>query len=124
MSKNCLFADPKQIAPTLVLVAPTNRDGATINVQHVHSGNLSSFTAQGGAKEKDMRQRTMRLEFKAAMLNFGHIKGCIRRRFLQEILETCMCLAHYSQKHLTIASSTSGDALLHDALIATQDLPL
>ena len=52
MSKHCLFSEPKQIDPTLVLVAPTNRDGATPNVQHVHFGILSCFIKQGFDKNR------------------------------------------------------------------------
>ena len=43
MAKESLFAEPKQIDPSLILVAPTNRDGAPPNVQHVHYGILKSF---------------------------------------------------------------------------------
>ena len=47
MAKESLFAEPKQIDPSLILVAPTNRDGAPPNVQHVHYGILKSFMTSG-----------------------------------------------------------------------------
>lgn len=37
----------KQLDPRLLLVAPSNRDGATPNVQHVHQGILQSFAKSG-----------------------------------------------------------------------------
>ena len=43
LSQECLFAEPNQIDRSLVLVAPTNRDGSPPNVQHVHYGILKSF---------------------------------------------------------------------------------
>ena len=42
-----LNAEPKQIDPQLILVAPTNRDGTPPNVQHVHMGILRSFIHKG-----------------------------------------------------------------------------
>jgi hypothetical protein len=47
LAKETLFAEPKQIDPSLVLVAPLNRDGAPPNVQHVHCGILKSFKTKG-----------------------------------------------------------------------------
>ena len=43
----CLFAEPKQLGPSLVLVAPLNRLGAPPNKQHVHLGILKSFKDKG-----------------------------------------------------------------------------
>ena len=40
-------AEPEQIDPQLILVAPTNRNGAPPNVQHVHMGILKSFIEKG-----------------------------------------------------------------------------
>ena len=47
LSQESLFAEPKQIDPSMILVAPTNRDGAPPNVQHVHYGILKSFMTKG-----------------------------------------------------------------------------
>ena len=44
LSQESLFVEPKQIDPSLILVAPTNRDGAPPNVQHVHYGVLHSHS--------------------------------------------------------------------------------
>ena len=42
-----VFQEPKQIDPQAILVAPSNRDGAPPNVQHVHHGILKSIVEQG-----------------------------------------------------------------------------
>ena len=47
LSQDSLFVEPKQIDPSLILVAPTNRDGPPSNVQHVHYGILQSFMTKG-----------------------------------------------------------------------------
>ena len=47
MTNEILFAEPKQIDPSLILVAPHNRDGAPPNVRHVHFGILKSFQGSG-----------------------------------------------------------------------------
>ena len=47
LSQESLFVEPKQIDPSLMLVAPTNRDGAPHNAQHVHYGILKSFMTKG-----------------------------------------------------------------------------
>jgi hypothetical protein len=43
LATDCLFVEPKQIDPNLVLVAPMNRLGGSPNVNHVHFGILMSF---------------------------------------------------------------------------------
>ena len=47
LNKHCLFGEPKQLAPSLVLVAPANRDGGPPNVQHEHDGILKHFVIKG-----------------------------------------------------------------------------
>ena len=47
LQKECLFAEPKQIDPELILVAPNNRTGAPPNTRHVHFGVLKSFKTKG-----------------------------------------------------------------------------
>ena len=45
--KLAIFAEPKQLDPSLVLVAPMNRSGAPPNKRHVHFGVLKSFKDKG-----------------------------------------------------------------------------
>ena len=52
LSNKCLYQEPRQIDPSLVLVAETNRLGAPPNVQHVHFGILSSFKTKGFDRTK------------------------------------------------------------------------
>ena len=47
LTQMCLFAEPKQLDPSLVLVAPMNRSGAPPNKRHVHFGVLKSFKDKG-----------------------------------------------------------------------------
>ena len=47
LTNEILFADPKQIDPSLILVAPNNREGAPPNVPHIHFGILKSFKTKG-----------------------------------------------------------------------------
>jgi hypothetical protein len=47
LQKECLFAEPKQIDPNLILVAPNNRTGSPPNTRHVHFGVLKSFKTKG-----------------------------------------------------------------------------
>lgn len=50
--KQCLYEQPKQIPPPLILVAPLNRLGAPPNQQHLHKGILSSFKNKGFDKRR------------------------------------------------------------------------
>ena len=47
LTQMCLFAEPKQVDPGLVLMAPLNRCGAPPNKRHVHFGVLKSFKDKG-----------------------------------------------------------------------------
>ena len=47
LSHDILFVEPKQIDPSLILVATTNRDGAPPTAQHVHCGIARSFMTKG-----------------------------------------------------------------------------
>ena len=47
LSQESLFVEPKQIDPSVILVAPANRDGAPPYVRHVHYGILKSFMTKG-----------------------------------------------------------------------------
>jgi len=42
LSQESLFAEPKHVDPSLILVAPTHRAGAPPHAQHVHYGILKS----------------------------------------------------------------------------------
>ena len=61
---------------------------------------------------RDLEQRPLSSDTRAAVVNLGDIDCRIRRRVLQEILERCMWLLYHNQKHPTIASSTSWDEFL------------
>ena len=52
LSTMCLFAEPKQLDPSLVLVAPLNRQGAPPNKRHVHVGVLLSFKEKRGWQDQ------------------------------------------------------------------------
>ena len=65
---------------------------------------------------KDLEQRTLSSETRAAIVNLGNIDARINRRILQEILERCMFLLYYNQKHPSVASSTSWDVLMQRAV--------
>ena len=47
LTEDILFAEPKQLDPDLVPVAPNNRDGAPTNKSHLHFGVLKSFKVRG-----------------------------------------------------------------------------
>ena len=64
---------------------------------------------------KDLEQRSLSTESRGAILNLGDIKGRIRRRVLQEILERCMYLHYWSGKHPAVASDSSWDVVLQTA---------
>ena len=65
---------------------------------------------------KDLEQRSLSAETRAAILNLGDISQRIRRRVLAEILERCMFLLHWNGKHSSVATSTSWDELLAKAV--------
>jgi hypothetical protein len=65
---------------------------------------------------KDLDQRSLNAETKAAVLNLGDIKLRIRRRVLQEILERCMFLLYWTAKHPTVACDTTWDQLMQMAV--------
>ena len=47
LTEMILFAEPKQLDPDLVLVAPNNRDGSPPNKMHLHLGILKCFKVKG-----------------------------------------------------------------------------
>ena len=72
--------------------------------------------------EQDLQQRALSAETQTAVLNLGNIKGRISRRVLQEILERCMFILHFNQKHPTVASCISWHELLRKAVTEILDL--
>ena len=73
---------------------------------------------------KDLEQRSLGVETRGAILNLGSIQSRIRRRVLQEILEKCMFLLYYNQKHGSVASCTSWDELMQKAVSETLNLEI
>ena len=65
---------------------------------------------------EDLEQRTLSSDTRAAIENLGNIDARINRRILQEILERCMLLLYYNEKHPTVACSTSWDVLMQRAV--------
>ena len=65
---------------------------------------------------KDLEQRTLSSDTRAAIVNLGNIDARINRRILQEILEKCLFLLYYNSKHPSVASSTSWDVLMQRAV--------
>ena len=61
---------------------------------------------------RDLEQRTLSPDTRAAVLNLGDINKRIQRRVLQEILDRCMFLLYHSQKHTRVAAQISWDELL------------
>ena len=50
--QHCLYSEPKQLAPELIIVAPFNRDGAPPNTRHCHQGICRSFKEKGFDKSR------------------------------------------------------------------------
>jgi hypothetical protein len=65
---------------------------------------------------KDLEQRSLGADARAAILNLGDIKSRIRRRVLQEILEKCMFLHYWTGKHPTVTCDTTWDQLMQKAV--------
>ena len=61
---------------------------------------------------RDLEQRTLSVATRTAILNLGDIKSRIGRRILQELLEKCLFLLYYNQKHTSVAESTSWEELM------------
>ena len=74
--------------------------------------------------EKDLEQRSLNADTRAAVLTLGNIKTRIHRRVLQEILERCMFLLYYNQKHPYVATSTSWEELQQKSVSEIVDLTL
>ena len=61
---------------------------------------------------KDLAERSLNADTKAAILGLAGIKNRISRRVLQEILERCQYLYYWSGKHRSVACETSWEELL------------
>ena len=72
--------------------------------------------------EKDLEKRSLNADTRAAVLTLGNIKARIHRRVLQEILERCMFLLYYNQKHPYVATSTSWEELQQKSVSEIVDL--
>jgi len=64
---------------------------------------------------RDLEQKSLGAETRAAVLNVGDIKNRMYKRVLQEILEKCMFL-YVNQKHHSVATSTTWDDLMQRAV--------
>ena len=73
---------------------------------------------------KDLEQRSLNAETKAAIMNLGDITKRIHRRILQEILVRCMFLLYYSGHHPTVAAATTWDELMEKAVTIILNLEI
>ena len=73
---------------------------------------------------KDLEQRTLSSDTRAAILNLGDIKNRICRRILQEILERCMFLLYFNGKHSSVACATTWDQLMSKAVFLILNLEI
>ena len=64
---------------------------------------------------KDIQQRLLVAETKAAIVDLGGIKNRINRRVLQEIVERCMFLLYWAVRHPKVAIEISWEALTQKA---------
>ena len=62
--------------------------------------------------EEDIHQMGMSPQTCAAVLGLGNVNTRIQRRILLEVLERCMCLLYFNQKHTRVAEATTWDGLL------------
>ena len=65
---------------------------------------------------RDLEERKLSADTRAAILNLGDLKNRIRRRILQEILERAMFLLHWIGKHPVVASDITWDELMQKAV--------
>ena len=65
---------------------------------------------------KDLAERSLNADAKAAILNLGNINERISRVILQEVLERCQFLYYWSGKHPSVACETSWEDLMAKAV--------
>ena len=65
---------------------------------------------------KDLEERSLRADSRAAIENLGDIRKRILRRVLQEILEKCLYLLFFNSKHPAVAPENTWDSLLQKAV--------
>ena len=73
---------------------------------------------------KDLEQRELKEETRAAVLSLGNIAHRIRRAVLAEIIDRCMFLKYWSDKHVFVAESTTWDALVLRCIRIIGDLSI
>ena len=73
---------------------------------------------------KDLEQRSLSAETKAAIRNLGDIKARINRRILAELIERCFFLLYWNGHHTTVASETSWDTLMNLMVSGIMDLEI
>ena len=73
---------------------------------------------------RDLEQRSLGAETRAAILNLGDIKNRICRKVLQYILEKCMFCLYFNEQHPSVATSTAWDDLMQRAVVDILNLEL
>ena len=73
---------------------------------------------------KDLEQRKLTPETKTAVASLGAVELRIQRVLLQEILERCMFLYHWSGKHARLVSTSSWEALVQKAVSIIKGLKI
>ena len=71
---------------------------------------------------KDLEQRDLSADTKASIINLGSVNLRIRRRILSELLYKCMFLYFYKTKHICVASDTTWDKAMANAIENIVDL--
>ena len=74
--------------------------------------------------QRDLEQRSLNQDVRDAVLLLGDIGARVQRRILQEILERCMYLHYWTNKHKSVVSETSWDELLGFAVKLILDLQI
>ena len=73
---------------------------------------------------KVLEQRSLGAEARASIMNLGDMQSRIQRKILKEILCRCMFLHLKTAKHPTVASYTSWDELLQEAVAVILSLDI
>ena len=73
---------------------------------------------------RDLEQRSLGAETRAAVLNLGDIKSRMCRWVLPEILEKCMFLLYFKQKYNSVATSTAWNDMMQKAVVDILNLEL
>ena len=73
---------------------------------------------------KDLEQRALSGDTRAAILSLAGITARISRRVLQEILERCQYLYYWNGKHTSVAADTTWDDLMEKAVALILNLDI